>query len=109
MAESYGRFNYGEKIAFLYHARGSVFETKFWINRAANRTLIPFDVAQMKASPLADLARQHNAFTAHLKRRRADDRTQYPHVREDRAEYVAVSHDTSAALFSEADLRWLES
>ncbi len=28
IAEAYGRFHYGEKIQFLYYARGSLFETK---------------------------------------------------------------------------------
>ena len=29
IAESYGRFNFGEKLQFLYYARGSLFETKY--------------------------------------------------------------------------------
>lgn len=29
IAESYGRFNYGEKLQFLYYSRGSLFETKY--------------------------------------------------------------------------------
>ncbi len=28
IAESYGRYAYGEKIQFLYYSRGSVYETK---------------------------------------------------------------------------------
>ena len=31
IAEAYGRFHYGEKIQFLYYARGSLFEAKYWI------------------------------------------------------------------------------
>ena len=37
VAESYGRFHYGEKLQFLYYARGSLFETKYWLNRTAAR------------------------------------------------------------------------
>ncbi len=32
IAEAYGRFHYGEKLQFLYYARGSLFETKYWLN-----------------------------------------------------------------------------
>ena len=34
IAESFGRFNFGEKLQFLYYSRGSLFETKYWLNRA---------------------------------------------------------------------------
>ena len=40
IAESYGRFNYGEKLQFLYYSRGSLFETKYWLNRAVVRGLL---------------------------------------------------------------------
>ena len=32
IAGSFGRFNFGEKIQFLYYSRGSLFETKYWLN-----------------------------------------------------------------------------
>ena len=40
IAESFGRFHFGEKIQFLYYARGSLFETKYWLNRASVRELM---------------------------------------------------------------------
>ena len=40
IAESFGRFNYGEKLQFLYYSRGSLFETKYWLNRALVRNLM---------------------------------------------------------------------
>ena len=33
IAESVGRYNFGEKLQFLYYSRGSLFETKYWLNR----------------------------------------------------------------------------
>lgn len=33
IAESFGRYNFGEKLQFLYYSRGSLFETKYWLNR----------------------------------------------------------------------------
>ncbi|MDX1522184.1 MAG: four helix bundle protein, partial [Anaerolineae bacterium] len=41
IAESFGRFHFGEKLNFLYYARGSLFETKYWLNRAVARGLMP--------------------------------------------------------------------
>ena len=46
IAESFGRFNFGEKLQFLYYARGSLFETKYWLNRAKVRELIPLENVQ---------------------------------------------------------------
>ena len=40
IAEAYGRYHYGEKIQFRYYARGSVFESKYWLNRSLSRELI---------------------------------------------------------------------
>ncbi len=40
IAESYGRYHYRDRLNFLYYARGSVYETKFWLERARKRNLI---------------------------------------------------------------------
>ncbi|MBP7805302.1 MAG: four helix bundle protein [Candidatus Pacebacteria bacterium] len=37
IAEGYGRFHYGDKIKFYYYARGSAFESQYWIKRARKR------------------------------------------------------------------------
>ena len=34
IAESYGRYHFGEKINHLYYARGSLYEAKFFVRRA---------------------------------------------------------------------------
>src|SRR3990172_378882 len=31
IAEAFGRFHYADKIRFLYYARGSLFETRYWL------------------------------------------------------------------------------
>src|SRR6266508_4286776 len=58
IAESFGRFHFGEKIQFLYYARGSVFETKYWLNRAAIRELMSLADSQDYVTRLTDIARQ---------------------------------------------------
>ncbi|MCU0440809.1 MAG: four helix bundle protein [Bacteroidia bacterium] len=40
LAEGYGRFFYKENKQFCYYSRGSLLETKTWIEKAARRNLI---------------------------------------------------------------------
>src|SRR3990172_12326179 len=67
IAESFGRFHFGEKIQFLYYARGSVFETKYWLNRAVARGLLAAAESQNHTARLTNIARQLNLFAASLK------------------------------------------
>ena len=109
IAEAFGRFHFGEKLQFLYYARGSLFETKYWLNRARTRDLMPSAQVQDYVSQLTDLARQLNAFAATLKTQRQGGRTQPKAVREATAEYVTGwSDDASLPLFIEDELEWLQ-
>ena len=67
IAESYGRFNYGEKLQFLYYSRGSLFETKYWLNRALTRELMQAAEVKDYAGCLSDVARQLNSFASSLR------------------------------------------
>jgi four helix bundle protein len=67
IAESFGRFNYGEKLQFLYYSRGSLFEAKYWLNRALARELMQRRRSQSYAARLSDVARQLNTFANSLK------------------------------------------
>ncbi len=60
IAEAYGRFHYGEKSQFLYYARGSIFETKFWLNRCVQRHLLETGEAQQCLEKLTELAKRLN-------------------------------------------------
>ena len=109
VAEAYGRFHYGEKLQFLYYARGSLFETKYWLNRARARELMPSAQVQGYATQLTELARQLNAFAASLKAQRRGSRSQPKTVHEAAAEYVADEPgDTPVAVLSEDELQWLQ-
>lgn len=70
IAESFGRYHYGEKIQFLYYARGSLFETKYWVNRARSRHLIQAEQAEEYAQNLNQIARQINSFAQMIRGRR---------------------------------------
>jgi four helix bundle protein len=62
IAESYGRFHYGEKINFLYFARGSIYETKFWIRRIKERQLWPAENCEKTLNYLDEFAKKLNAY-----------------------------------------------
>ena len=70
IAESYGRFHYGEKIQFLYYARGSIYETKFWLRRATVRKLMPVEDAKRHADQLESIAKSINAFNKKLRQQK---------------------------------------
>lgn len=107
IAESYGRFNYGEKLQFLYYSRGSLFETKYWLNRALVRELMKAEEVKEYATRLSDVARQLNMFANSLKSQRKDAKPQKS-VREQEAEYIVDNWlDDLAPLFTDQELDWL--
>ena len=109
IAESFGRYNYGEKLQFLYYARGSLFETKYWLNRALTRGLLSSEMGVAYTLQLADLARQLNAFAASIKRQRANKSCG---VRDDVLKDDTPAYQTADdpdALVSAADIDWLDS
>ncbi|MEZ4868090.1 MAG: four helix bundle protein [Caldilineaceae bacterium] len=70
-AESYGRYHYGEKLNFLYYARGSLYETKYWIRRCRSRQLLDKDVCDNASKVLTDLGIKLNAFINDRRDRRS--------------------------------------
>lgn len=46
IAESYGRFHPRDVVNFLYHARGSLSETKSWLRKAQRRQLLSLEKAK---------------------------------------------------------------
>ena len=106
IAEAFGRFHYGEKLQFAYYARGSLFESKYWLNRTRERHLMPETEMQEYVSQLTDLARQLNAFANSLKSQRRGDKNRVKAVHESGSDYKV---DTAEDIIDEADLRWLQS
>ena len=107
IAEAFGRFHYGEKLQFLYYARGSLFEAKYWLNRALARGLMPATAVENYASQLTNIARQLNAFASTLKAQRSSNRKQSKTVREPTAEYITNQPENTPPLFTKQDLEWL--
>ena len=107
IAEGFGRFNFGEKLQFLYYARGSLFETKYWLNRALARDLISSTDVGDFVLQLTALARQLNAFAKSIKLQRHGE--QQPRtLKEATPKYVAWTQDKVAPLFAGEDLDWLQ-
>ena len=109
IAEAFGRYHYGEKLQFLYYARGSLFETKYWLNRASARGLIPSSQVEEYASKLTELARQLNSFAGMVKEQRRGGQKRTKEMREFSADYVVDAlDDTPETLFTDPELVWLE-
>ncbi len=106
IAEAFGRFHFGQKVEFLYYARGSLFEAKYWVNRAAQRRLFLSNTVEELNARLTDLARQLNAYAKNLKIQQIDV-SKPKHAREEASEYQLASLDDE--LFEQDDLEWLQS
>ena len=106
IAESFGRYNFGEKLQFLYYSRGSLFETKYWLNRTQTRGLINSSEVQEYVDRLTSLARQLNAFASGLRTVRAEQpKNKTGAIRESSPKYLAnLTESISEPLFSEDDL-----
>jgi four helix bundle protein len=103
IAESYGRFHFGDKINFLYYARGSLFETKYWLNRCFARNLITKKQLENYAQTLTSIGRQLNAFTNSLKSQRNNNHK----ILKETSPNYNVEAEFSLPLFSPSDLNWL--
>jgi len=72
IAESYGRYHFAEKIHFLYYARGSLYEAKFFVRRARKRNLITQAEFDEMMKDLQTLAPKLNAYINSKKGQRAN-------------------------------------
>jgi four helix bundle protein len=110
IAESFGRFNFGEKLQFLYYSRGSIFETKYWLNRTRTRGLMNPDQVQTHIDTLTNLARQLNTFASGLRSVRAEHRSKPSALREEQGEYLTTELEGfPIPLFADKELNWLAS
>lgn len=106
VAEAYGRFHFGEKINLLYYARGSLFETKYWLNRCKTRNLISLENGNDWVIRLGEIARQINSFVNNLKTQRRDKSEKG--LRESSSDY-AVENDLANEIINVDEFDWLVS
>ena len=122
IAEAFGRYHYGEKLQLLYYARGSLFETRFWLRQAYVRQLLGPGIADEIKAQLEPLPISLNLFIKSIREQRsgpptkADDPTTT--VQEMREAYWAdtkisqspnriISFTPEPALFTEEEILWL--
>ena len=109
IAEAYGRFHFGEKVQFMYYARGSLYETKYWINRSRTRQLLSSEQAQIYSNLLSDLARQLNSFISNLKTQQQSSKSQPKTVSESSTSYIQDTPiDKVTPLFTEDEIQYIE-
>lgn len=66
IAEGNGRYHYKENKNFCYYSRGSLLETKSWINKAVARRLISNDQHAFYISTLETIHIKLNAYMKHI-------------------------------------------
>jgi four helix bundle protein len=106
VAQAYGRIDPAGVLACLYGARGGLFETKYWLNRARSRELLEAEAAEAYANELGELARQLNGLLTATRQQRAAEAKAPRAVRDISTDYAAPD-DLSMPLFSPDDLAWL--
>jgi four helix bundle protein len=62
ISEGFGRYYYGENRQFCFYARGSLYETKTWLEKAKQRNLIVDADAKALQHDLDQAARMLNAY-----------------------------------------------
>lgn len=122
IAEAFGRYHYGEKLQLLYYARGSLFETRFWLRQAYVRKLLDASAVDEIKEQLAPLPIGLNLFIKSIREQRseppvkADDPLK--EIEESRATYLAdtkitqslnrtISLTPETSLFTEEEILWL--
>ncbi|HFE64580.1 MAG TPA: four helix bundle protein, partial [Caldithrix sp.] len=66
LSEGYGRYFYKENKQFCYYSRGSLFETKTWLEKAKNRNLIKASDYQSLNSELEIIAKRLNKYISSI-------------------------------------------
>lgn len=67
VAEGYGRFFIKENINFCFYSRGSVLETKNWINKCSRRNLISKEESILLLNQLEVIHKKLNGYIKVLK------------------------------------------
>ena len=68
LSEGFGRYSYKENIQFCYYARGSLYETRSWINKAKKRSLLNEDFYDAMEKQLELLGKKLNSFINSIKK-----------------------------------------
>ena len=67
LSEGLGRYHVKENKNFCYYSRGSLFETKTWLSKAANRNLIEATLSNKLLTNIEIIGKMLNSFINTLK------------------------------------------
>ena len=110
IAESHGRFYFGEKLQFLYYARGSLYETRHWLRLSWHRNLLQADDNVRLTELLEPLAKSINSFAGSLKQQRSDNKLKESSERYGAAEPISnlpISNLDSQEIITKKEISWL--
>ena len=62
LSEGFGRYHYKEAINFGYYSRGSLYETKTWLTKAHNRSLITDELFNQFMKEIDDIGIKLNNY-----------------------------------------------
>lgn len=71
IAEGYGRFHYLDSAKFYYNARGSLFESKHWIDLLFERNMLEKELHEELSKNFDVLGRKLNSFINFVKEKAA--------------------------------------
>ena len=80
LAESSGRYHPNDVIRFLYYARGSIKETRYWLRRTMARNLISKTNFDVFFDELDQLGRELNAYINYQRQRMIKEETTEYHI-----------------------------
>ena len=99
IAESYGRYGYGEQLQFLYYARGSLYETKYWVRRAQSRGLFSEETCVNAINTLERLVIKLNAYIRYRREQRSAGKKTNTKLSEAVEPYTLFDQDDQDDLF----------
>ncbi len=67
IAEAFGRYHYADKVKFYYYARGSLYESQFWIKQANKRSLVSDAISVKILQTLNEIAKELNKLIKGIK------------------------------------------
>lgn len=72
ISEGHGRYHFGENRQFCYYARGSLQETRTWLQKARSRRLISKDRFDDLAAELVEIRKMLNSYINSIGQKNTD-------------------------------------
>ena len=73
ISEGHGRYHFGENRQFCYYARGSLQETRTWLQKARSRRLISKEQFDELSAELVEIRKMLNSYINSIGRQGASD------------------------------------